>query len=645
MAAALSLLALIFLLPFNPCPVAHAFSSVGAGGGGSINSTSNKNDAPRKKKIPITVLSGFLGSGKTTLLRHLLNNGEGTRIAVIVNDVASVNIDSKLVRNLVVAGDDGRGGSATENAPPAGIVELQNGCACCSLSDELLPSVMELVTLSDLRGEEGSFDHIVIEMSGVAEPRSVRSNFQDAVYYGMPLMERVGLDTMVTVVDCGSYLQHLRSGQGATPKDAPELFYRDPSDVDRAAESDDDWAEGLSEKLLDALNAGRGGDGSPGGGVADLIVEQTEVADVILLNKSDQIDDDPRTMSEIERVVQALNPRAKVLVTSYGEVESLEDVLGAAGGNGVADLGVVDDHRDSVEAAVKGEGCTDPDCVDPTHDHGHSHEHSAQDRKAQSDGTGCTDPTHDHSHSHRHGAEGGAASAECTDASHSHSHDHRGGDAGAKAESQYGGIGTYVYRARRPFHPGRLASFLRHMPVVRGLPPSPSSLSSKEGTARKSSKTMDEEHSISVSERTKEVLACLLRSKGFVWCADSNLAALYWSHAGGSFEMQCLGRWWATLAKDQWPQEAREAILADFDDPNHVEISPSSSSSVGDRRQEIVFIGSGIGSPQKRAEISDTLDACLLSDAEWQSYCSMAGDEKKLRGSFVNPLQSRMLSY
>jgi len=105
-----------------------------------------------QKPIPITVLAGFLGSGKTTLLQNLLENNEGLRIGVIVNDVASVNIDSKLVSN--------------ENKA-AGMVELQNGCACCSRSEELLQSVSELVTMSDMRGEDDGFHHIVVEMSGV----------------------------------------------------------------------------------------------------------------------------------------------------------------------------------------------------------------------------------------------------------------------------------------------------------------------------------------------------------------------------------------------------------------------------------------------------------------------------------------------
>jgi len=141
-------------------------SSTGTSSG--ITNPSSKHNQSRQ--IPITILSGFLGAGKTSLLQHILNsNTHKLNIAVIVNDVASINIDAKLVQS--------------SSSPIAGIVQLQNGCACCSLSGELISSVAELVTLSDLRkqaGEEGQgeFDHIVVELSGVAEPGAIRANFQ-----------------------------------------------------------------------------------------------------------------------------------------------------------------------------------------------------------------------------------------------------------------------------------------------------------------------------------------------------------------------------------------------------------------------------------------------------------------------------------
>lgn len=132
----------------------------------------NELQRQKPKQIPITVLSGFLGSGKTTLLRHLLTSQEHKqKIAVIVNDVASVNIDAKFISQ--------QQSSSPYSSP--NIVQLQNGCACCSLSGELISSVAELVTLSDLRkqsSDQEEFDHIVVELSGVAEPGAIRANFQ-----------------------------------------------------------------------------------------------------------------------------------------------------------------------------------------------------------------------------------------------------------------------------------------------------------------------------------------------------------------------------------------------------------------------------------------------------------------------------------
>ena len=194
-------------------------------------------------------------------------------MAVIVNDVASVNIDSKLVRGRTATQGDANGSQIDNDdiaaSLPAGIVELQNGCACCSLSGELLSSVSELMTLSDMRQSDDKFDHIVIEMSGVAEPSSVRNIFQEAIMYDMPLMERVRLDTLITVIDCSTYLSYLKSQSLANASESPELFH----------------VQDESFRWMDALIGGDSGNFE--GGVCDLLVEQTEVADVLLLNKVD----------------------------------------------------------------------------------------------------------------------------------------------------------------------------------------------------------------------------------------------------------------------------------------------------------------------------------------------------------------------
>ncbi|CAM9680657.1 unnamed protein product, partial [Hapterophycus canaliculatus] len=150
-------------------------------------------------RVPITLISGFLGAGKTSLLQSLLKNRQGVRIGMVVNDMAEVNVDAKLVRddpNALGAGADS--------------VELQNGCICCSMSQELFVSVSQLVEMSEAKGTP--YDHVVIESSGISEPKSVRSVFQDAESYEVKLMDKVRLDTMVTVVDAGAFLEAYTTG-------------------------------------------------------------------------------------------------------------------------------------------------------------------------------------------------------------------------------------------------------------------------------------------------------------------------------------------------------------------------------------------------------------------------------------------------
>jgi G3E family GTPase len=596
--------------------------------------TSNLNQSRIKPKvIPITVFSGFLGSGKTSLLQHLLQNNEGCRIAVIVNDVASMNIDAKLI-----AQQQGEGGGIV----PAGIVQLQNGCACCSLSDELLSSVSELVTLNDLRSYENDnscFDHIVIELSGLADPKSVRAKFQEAVLYDMPLMDRVRLDTMVSLVDCSVFLKQLYSAKMASPDEAPELFYRDgikPEATERDttdADEDDDLPPGLLEALMAGEDKYGSGDYASGtelnAAVVDLLVSQCEIADVVLLNKRDLAT--PEDMSRINTVVQALNPRATVLQSEYGRLP-LSQILAVAQGRGVTQAGLVDDHKDFVQAATTGaEADVDPQAhtIISEHDsvstdgtletdvveHDHLHAHS----RTPCHDPDCTDTSHSHDHSHS--LDHSCDDPECTDASHSHAHD----------RFAHGDMGTFVYRARRPFHPGRLVSFLQHLSVTRGLPD-------------RTDSSTDARHQLQVPESGKSILKSILRSKGFLWCADSDEAAMFWSHAGISFELSCLGRWWATLDRAQWPAEAIPSILQDFDSAEHEE-SDSSFRTVGDRRQEIVFIGPHIRNTGNQKLVADVLDQCLLQDDEWASYCENRNDGQALRAAYLNPFQIKMLTY
>lgn len=149
-----------------------------------------------EERVPITLLCGFLGAGKTTMLKHILENRVGLKVGVIVNDVADVNIDAKLVRNQE------KGGSDVDAISTSDVVELQNGCICCNASDEMLKSIDWLIQRN---GDATPYDHIVVECSGVAEPSGVREKFQDAEMDGAIELMEAKLHTMVTVVITAPY--------------------------------------------------------------------------------------------------------------------------------------------------------------------------------------------------------------------------------------------------------------------------------------------------------------------------------------------------------------------------------------------------------------------------------------------------------
>lgn len=404
--------------------------------------------------VPITLLTGYLGAGKTTLINHVLNNQEGYKTAVIVNDIGEVNIDAELIQ---------KGGAVTQKDD--NLVPLSNGCICCTLKVDLMNQITDLI-------ETGKFDYILIEASGICEPLPIAQSIsvlEGKVDKRYPAICR--LDNIVTVVDALRMASEFGCGD--------DLLAGDIGEED----------------------------------IANLLIQQIEFCTTIILNKVDKVT--PEQLGRVKAMIKTLQPKARIIEASFGKV-AVSDIL--------------DTKCYDFEEAVTSAGWAkayEEGADEDEHEHHHHHD----------------EHEHEH-HEHKYDEFGN-----CSCGHHHHDHNHEEGEA-----EEYG-IGTFVYRRRRPFNQEKLGNFVENWP--------------------------------------KSVIRC----KGMLWFSDDRDNAYVFEQAGVQINATESGKWFASA-----PEKERKRLLKQYP-----EIAADWDEIYGDREIKLVFIGQKMD----KHGIIEALDACL----------------------------------